>query len=105
VQIHPETAKEYGIKEGDWVWIESPRGRIRQRANLFSGMDPRLVVVQASFCYWEKKGAERVLTSNANVLTDDAGPFDGPAGSVNMRSLLCKIYKVDENDDTKVCFS
>jgi hypothetical protein len=68
-------------------------------------MDPRLVVVQASFCYWEKKGAERVLTSNANVLTDDAGPFDGPAGSVNMRSLLCKIYKVDENDDTKVCFS
>ena len=105
VQIHPETAKEYGIKEGDWVWIESPRGRIRQRANLFAGMDPRLVVVQASFCYWEKKGAERVLTSNANVLTDDEGPFDGPAGSVNMRSLLCKIYKVEGNDDTKVHFS
>ncbi len=54
VQIHPETAEDHGIKEGDWVWIESPRGRIRQKANLFAGMDPRLVIVQASFCYWEK---------------------------------------------------
>ena len=105
IQIHPDTAREYGIEEGDWVWIETRRGRIRQKAILFAGMDPRLVVVQASFCYWEKRGAERVLTSNANVLTSDEGPFDGPAGSVNMRALLCKIYKVEEDDDTKVSFS
>jgi thiosulfate reductase/polysulfide reductase chain A len=105
VQIHPETAEEHGIKEGDWVWIESPRGRIRQKANLFAGMDPRIVVVQASFCYWEKQGAEKLLTSNANVLTPDDGPYDGPAGSTNMRALLCKIYKVEEKDDTQVRFS
>jgi anaerobic selenocysteine-containing dehydrogenase len=24
-QIHPETAEKYGIKDGDWIWIESPR--------------------------------------------------------------------------------
>lgn len=105
VQIHPETARKNGIQEGDWVWIETKRGRIRQKAQLFAGMDPRLVVVQASFCYWEKLGAERVLTSNANVLTSDEGPFDGPAGSVNMRALLCKIYKVEEGDDTHFSFS
>ncbi len=105
VQIHPETAEEHGIKEGDWVWIESPRGRIRQRANLFAGMDPRLVVVQAAFCYWEKKGAEKLLTSNANVLTPDEGPYDGPAGSTNMRALLCRVCKVEEKDDTTVRFS
>ena len=105
MQVHPETAKAHGIEEGDWVWIETPRGRIRQRANLFAGMDPRLVIVQASFCYWEKQGAERLLTSNANVLTSDEGPFDGPAGSVNMRALLCKIYKVEEGDDTQVNLS
>jgi len=105
MQVHPETAKAHGIEEGDWVWIETRRGRIRQRANLFAGMDPRLVIVQASFCYWEKQGAERLLTSNANVLTSDEGPFDGPAGSVNMRALLCKIYKVEEGDDTQVRLS
>jgi len=105
VQIHPETAERHGIQEGDWVWIETLRGRIRQRANLFSGMDPRLVIVQASFCYWEKQGPERLLMSNANVLTSDEGPFDGPAGSVNMRALLCRIYRVEEDDDTQVSFS
>ncbi|MBW2609312.1 MAG: molybdopterin-dependent oxidoreductase [Deltaproteobacteria bacterium] len=98
VQIHPDTAREYGIEEGDWVWIESLRGRIRQKANLFAGMDPRIVVVQAGFCYWEKKGHARFLTSNANVLTDDAGPFDVAIGSSNYRALLCKIYKVKDGD-------
>ncbi len=105
MQIHPETAEAHGIKEGDWVWIESPRGRIRQRASIFAGMDPRIVVVQASFCYWEKQGAEKLLTSNANVLTSDEGPYDGPAGSSDMRALLCKIYKVEEKDEPKVHFS
>ncbi|MBW1763714.1 MAG: dehydrogenase, partial [Deltaproteobacteria bacterium] len=105
VQIHPDTARDHGIEEGDWVWIATKRGKIRQKAKLFSGMDPRMVVVQASFCYWEKRGAERVLPSNANVLTSDEGPFDGPAGSVNMRALLCKIYKMEEGDDTQVSFS
>ena len=105
VQIHPDTAREHGIKEGDWVWIESPRGRIKQKANLFAGMSPRLVVVQASFCYWDKKGPERFLTSNANVLTSDEGPFDPAAGSVNLRALLCRIYKAEENDDTEVDLS
>ena len=98
MQIHPETAKENGIEEGDWVWIESPRGRIRQKASLFAGMDPRLIVVQTGFCYWEKEGEARFLTSNANVLTNDEGPYDPAIGSVNMRSLLCKVYKCEEGD-------
>jgi len=99
VQIHPDTAKEYGIEDGDWVWIESPRGRIKQKASLFPGMDPRIVVVQASWCYWEKSGPERIFAGNANVLTGDDGPFDPGCGSVNLRALLCKIYKVEGNDD------
>ena len=106
VQIHPETAKEYGIVDGDWVWIESPRGRIKQKASLFAGMDPRLVVVQNSWSYPEKPGPEHgFLISNANVLTSDEGPFDPGCGSVNLRALLCKIYKVEENDDAHVDFS
>ncbi|MBI4333094.1 MAG: molybdopterin-dependent oxidoreductase [Chloroflexi bacterium] len=100
VQIHPETAGKHGIAEGDWVWIESPRGRIKQVANLFAGMDPRLVVVQSSWSYPEKPGPEHgFLESNANVLTADEGDYDPAAGSINMRSLLCKIYKVEKTND------
>jgi anaerobic selenocysteine-containing dehydrogenase len=35
VQINPETAGKLGIADGDWVWIESPRGKVRQKARLF----------------------------------------------------------------------
>ena len=27
VWINPETAAKYGIKQGDWTWIESKRGK------------------------------------------------------------------------------
>lgn len=46
VEIHPETAKRHGIEEGQWVYIESPRGRIRQRAKLNNGIDPRVIVAE-----------------------------------------------------------
>ncbi len=43
IEIHPDTAGELGIKEGDWVWIESPRGRVKQRAKLAKGIHPKVV--------------------------------------------------------------
>ncbi len=95
VQIHPETAKKYGIKDGDWVWIETARGRIKQKAKLFAGMHPRIVVAQASWYYPEKKDLG-IFESNANVLTSDKPPFDPAIGSTTFRALLCRIYPVKE---------
>jgi anaerobic selenocysteine-containing dehydrogenase len=97
VQIHPETAKELGIGEGEWVWIETPRGRIKQRAQLFAGIDPRVVVAQASWWYPEEPGPDHGLwTSNVNVLTSNSPPFDPAMGSATFRALLCRVYKVED---------
>ena len=30
-EIHPATAERHGIRDGDWMWIETRRGRTRQR--------------------------------------------------------------------------
>jgi anaerobic selenocysteine-containing dehydrogenase len=96
VQIHPDTAGELGIGEGEWVWIETRRGRIRQVAHLFAGMDPRVVVVQASWWYPEEPGPDHGLwRSNANVLTRNDPPYDPAMGSATFRALLCKAYKVE----------
>ncbi|MCI8367279.1 MAG: molybdopterin-dependent oxidoreductase, partial [Eggerthellaceae bacterium] len=38
VEINPEDAKEYGIEQGDWVWIETPYGKIREVADLYYGV-------------------------------------------------------------------
>jgi anaerobic selenocysteine-containing dehydrogenase len=98
VEIHPDTAKQFDIQEGDWAWIESPRGKIKQRTKLTTGIDPRVVNIQHGWWFPEEPGPEHgVWKSNANVLTSDAPPYDPAMGTYQLRALLCKIYKVQNS--------
>ncbi len=45
IEVHPKTAAGLGIKEEDWVWVESPKGRIKLRAKLYSGTLPDVVQI------------------------------------------------------------
>jgi len=95
VSIHPETAGQLGVKKGDWVYIETKRGRIRQKVALSTSIDPRVVI--ADFGWWfPEKGVSNLYgwaESNVNVLTDDEPPFNREMGSTNLRGFLCKVYK------------
>ncbi len=99
VEIHPETAKKLDIENGDWVWIESPRGRIMQKCSYFDGLDPGVVHAQHGWWYPELPGEEPwlhgVWISNVNVLTSsDLDHLDQPIGTWPFKNLLCKVYKV-----------
>jgi len=96
VEIHPEVAEKHGIKDGDWVFIESLRGRIKQRAKLTTGIDPRVVAAQHGWWFPEiKDPGHGWKESNINILTDnDPEGYDVAMGSTNLRVLLCKIYPV-----------
>jgi anaerobic selenocysteine-containing dehydrogenase len=94
LEMHPQTAKEYGIGDGDWVWIETPRGRIQQKARLTDGVDSR--VVNAEYAWWfpEEPGPDHgVWKANANVLTNSAPPYDPAMGTYQLRALLCRVYR------------
>jgi len=98
VEINPETARRHNIRDGDWVWIESPRGRIQHKAFLTDGIDPRVVSVEHGWWFPEEKRPEYgVWKSNANVLTSNAPPYDPAMGTYQQRALLCTIYKVTED--------
>lgn len=43
VEIHPKTARGLGVEDGDWVWVESAKGRIRLKAKLYQGTLPDVV--------------------------------------------------------------
>jgi anaerobic selenocysteine-containing dehydrogenase len=43
VEVHPETAAALGIKNEDWVWVESAKGRIKIRAKLYAGTRPDVI--------------------------------------------------------------
>jgi anaerobic selenocysteine-containing dehydrogenase len=98
IEIHPKTAAELAIEEGDWVYIETKRGRIKQRAVLTEGIDPRVVGV--SYGWWfPEQGVESLhgwQESNINVLTSSEAPYNPEIGSTNLRGILCRVYKVPE---------
>ena len=94
VEIHPDTAAREGIREGDWVIIESRRGKVRQKARLFAGMDPCIVSAQHGWWFPEKEAPDHGWDeSNINILTDNHYASMDPAmGATAVRTLLCRIY-------------
>ena len=103
VQIHPDTAAKYGIKEGDWVCMENPLGRCIEKAHLTPILDPRVVHAAHGWWYPEQDGEEPNLfgfwKSNPNNLMTHN--IIGRLGfGANYKSVICKIYKAESLDDT-----
>ena len=96
VEIHPDTAAPLGIKNKEWVWIETPRGKIQQRARLTKEIDPRVVHIEHGWWFPEEPGPEHgIWKSNANVLTSNLPPYDPAMGTYQLRALLCRIARVE----------
>ena len=101
VQVHPETADKLGIEDGDWIWIQSPRGRVRMKCQHFDGLDTKIVHAEHGWWFPELPGEEPwlhgVWESNINVLTDDDPDVcNAMTGGWPLRTALCKIYKVKQ---------
>jgi formate dehydrogenase major subunit len=73
LEIHPHDAQERGVKEGDWVGIESRAGQTVLRAQISARMQPG--VVYTTFHFPE---------SGANVITTDSSDW----------ATNCPEYKV-----------
>ena len=53
-EIHPRTAAEHSIANGDWMWIETRRGRMQQRACVTEAIDPRVIAAQHGWWFPEE---------------------------------------------------
>ncbi|MCS7139896.1 MAG: molybdopterin-dependent oxidoreductase [Candidatus Nezhaarchaeota archaeon] len=103
--INPDTARSLGISDGDWIWIETLNGRIKQRAFYNVSLHPQVVCAEASWWYPEKPGPEPSLfgafESNVNLLTDDdPEALDQAYGCYYYTGLLCKVYKAEDQPST-----
>jgi len=91
VEIHPDTAKELDIEEGDWVQIETPRGSIKHKAKLSNGIHPKVVVTPHGWWYGYKDGWKEV---NVNILTGGEH-YDPQVGSAALKGVLCHLKKAE----------
>ena len=91
VEINPETAKNLGLDDGDWVWVESPRGRIKAKTRLYRGAMPE--VVSIPFGSGHRSGGRWAAGLGENpygLLDDELEPLTGHPINGSTR---VKVYK------------
>jgi len=103
VDIHDTVAREQNIANGDWVWIETRRGKIIQKARVSETIHPKVVNAQSHWWFPEMPESDPSLlgafVSNTNMLTlEDEQSLDEYQGAWQNRGLLCKIYKANVED-------
>jgi thiosulfate reductase/polysulfide reductase chain A len=98
LEMSPETAKEKGIRNGDWVWLETSyfenQERIKFKVDIIKGLHSKVVFSANGWWFPEMPAPEHgVFEANPNVVIP-AMPYDPIFGSANLRSVPCRIYKV-----------
>lgn len=91
VQMHPELAKQMGIKSGDMVKVETPRGSLEGPALVLDAIQPNTIFIPHTFGPKQlaRKDVGRTVWRSVNRLT--TGFYDTLSGQVAYKSQLCKI--------------
>jgi anaerobic selenocysteine-containing dehydrogenase len=98
VQIHPDTAAQYNIADGDWIEIARPEGAIRQRASVTDAIRPGTINLAG---YWWDPGRgpgedlSGVWEANANAITPHDTRLSSFVGDQPLRGLRCSIRPVN----------
>jgi thiosulfate reductase/polysulfide reductase chain A len=102
-ELHRTTAEQHGIQAGDWVFVETLRGRITQKAKVTEDMLPGVINCQLGWWYPEVETPDHGwMESNCNILTSSEPPYDPNSGTYQLRALLCRIspnpegHKIEE---------
>lgn len=101
VEMNPETAAARDIRDGDWVAIVTPQGRVRARARLTTGLADGIVGAQHG--WWQAcedlrlPGYDALSADGANInLVIGNEAFDPVSGAAPHRSYQCQLEKIPE---------
>lgn len=94
IQVHPKAAGAAGIKQGDKIIVESPRGKVQGTALLWEGIREDSIFVPNTFGPQQRVGDHLGLPryEAANILPDDQH-YDVLSGQQAYKCFACKISK------------
>ena len=106
VEIHPDTAKEYGIYDGEWVYLVNDMGRVRRKAKLSLTVHRKMINTMHGWWMPEEEGAEPNLFGvwkyQINQLIP--GPQDSVAGfgGGQYKTTLVTLAKIPQEESGNV---
>jgi len=93
LEIHPETARKRGIKDGDLVRVTSPIGSIVARARLYPASRPDTVVLPFGFGHWAQgRWAKNRMSGNVSEIIPNVS--DPISGLTSNYTVLVKVEKL-----------
>lgn len=94
VRFHPDTAQKYGIKNGEWCWIKTPRGRVKMVAEVTEKVKSGVVVARHGWWFPEDKTTTQHALNESNInLITYKGVMDNIIGTQHFKCLLCTLEK------------
>ena len=95
VTIHPQTAVEHGIEDGQWIVIETRVGHVQQQAKISAQIQVGVIHAER---WWYPEGTQDetdpygVRRTNINMCTSNSpGDMDPIMGSWLLRGLPCRV--------------
>jgi anaerobic selenocysteine-containing dehydrogenase len=94
VQIHPDTAKRYGIADRDSIVVESPRGQVTGTALYWPDIRQDTIFLPNTFGPAQQVGDQfgDPRYEAANTLVDD-GFYDNLSGQQAYKCFACRVRK------------
>ncbi len=90
-EINPETARRYGIADGDTIYVESEVGRIKATAKLFEGIHPDVVAMCYGQGHWAYGRWAKDIGANPNEITGVM--YEHITGQSAYFNTRVKVYK------------
>ncbi len=98
VTLNDSDAQARGIFDGDWVWVTTPRGRLKYRARVTA--DVIAGAIDADMGGGGPQGPVQWNECNVNALTDP-GRYDPISGFPIYKALLCQVSKAEGSGDAR----
>ncbi len=93
LELNPENAAELGLEQGDWAWIETEWGKVRQVVDLYYGIAKGWANAEHAWWFPELPAPTHGMTlCNIECIWNPHGQ-DKFIGSSHMRGVPVKIYK------------
>lgn len=104
IHIHPRTAADRGINDGDWVFVESPHGWLKVKAGIYPGIRPDTVMMLHGWwqgCTELGQNDYPLLDGGANVnnlySTDPEKAFDPLITAMSSQTLV-QVRKANDDE-------
>ncbi|MEA2774191.1 MAG: hypothetical protein QOD93_7153 [Acetobacteraceae bacterium] len=97
VHVHPATAEDHGLRDGDWAMVEAAggKGACRLKVHVSDRTQPGVITTGIGWWRPEAPGPEfGVLDVNVNAALSYQGIMDPVSGSVDSGAIPCRMRAI-----------